>query len=67
MLRSVLTINGQLQHVAISSTSYDQLSQSKVNYNTLQLVLIIKGQLQHVAISSEIERQLQHVMISSDN
>ena len=45
MLRSVMTINGQLQHVAISSTHYDQFWQPKVNYNPLQLVLIIKGQL----------------------
>jgi hypothetical protein len=41
MLRSVLTINGQLQHIAISSTR-------------LRSILTIKGQLQHVTVSSDI-------------
>jgi hypothetical protein len=46
MLRSVLTIKGQLQHV------FDQFWQLKANYNMLWSVLIICGQLQQAMISS---------------
>jgi len=55
-----MKINGQLQHVTISSdnwrsitTRYDQFWQLKVNYNMLRSVLTIKSRLQPATISSD--------------
>jgi hypothetical protein len=60
-----MKINGQLQHIAISSDNWrsitthcDQFLLLKVNYNTLRSVLTIKGQLQDVAISSDNLRSI---------
>ena len=70
-LTSEMKINGQLQHITVSSdnwrsitTRYDQFLQLKVNHKTLRSVLITKGQIQHVTISSDNQRSIHDTLRS---